>query len=216
MHPYRHNKSPPFISLAKPDFGTKILFSLTNLFLRRGTMKKSTFFSACLVVISIVLLGCQGQPSNPLDAPLPESGPTTLAKATTVTDNFSIPVSIQVFVPCAAGGAGELIEVSGPLHIVSHTTVNENNFSTKIHFQPQGLSGTGFTTGDKYQGTGVTQEHFGGSFVNGQFSDTFVNNFRMIGEGPDNNFTVHETFHVTVNANGTLTAFVDNFKTDCK
>jgi hypothetical protein len=121
-----------------------------------------------------------------------------------------------VFVPCAAGGAGELINVSGPLHILFHETVNDNNFHVKIHFQPQGISGVGFTTGDKYQGTGVTQETFGGSFVNGQFSDTFVNNFRMIGQGPDNNFTVHETFHFTINANGTMTAFVDNFKIECK
>jgi hypothetical protein len=125
-------------------------------------------------------------------------------------------IDLPVFIPCAAGGAGELVDLSGPLHTLITFTINGNNVSGKTHFQPQGISGTGETTGDKYQATGVTQESFTGSFQNGQFSDTFVNNFRIIGQGPGNNFLVHETFHITVNANGTLTVFHDNFSADCK
>ncbi len=125
-------------------------------------------------------------------------------------------INLTVFVPCAAGGAGELVDLSGPLHTLITFTINGNNVSGKTHFQPQGISGTGETTGDKYQATGVTQESFTGSFQNGQFSDTFVNNFRIIGQGPGNNFLVHETLHITVNANGTLTVFHDNFSIDCK
>ncbi len=142
--------------------------------------------------------------------------PPSFAAATTVTDNVSFPVNIGVFIPCAAGGAGEVVFLSGNLHSLFHSTVNGNNFKFKIHSQPQGISGTGLTTGDKYQGTGVTQTTSGGSFVNGQFSDTFINNFRIIGEGPGNNFLIHQTFHITFNANGVLTAFVDNFSSDCK
>ncbi len=138
------------------------------------------------------------------------------APAATTTDNVKIPISIGVFIPCAAGGVGEVVFLDGNLHSLFHSTVNGNNFKIKIHNQPQGISGVGLTTGDKYQGTGVTQETFGGSFVNGQFSDTFVNNFRIIGQGPGNNFVVHQTFHVTFNANGQLTAFVDKFSSDCK
>jgi hypothetical protein len=125
-------------------------------------------------------------------------------------------IDLPVFIPCAAGGAGELVDLSGPLHTLITFTINGHNVSGKTHFQPQGLSGTGETTGDKYQATGVTQESFKGSFQNGQFSDTFVNNFRIIGQGPGNNFLVHETLHITVNANGTVTVFHDNFSIDCK
>ncbi len=142
--------------------------------------------------------------------------PPSFAAATTFTDNVSFPVDIGVFIPCAAGGAGEVVFLSGNLHSLFHSTVNDNNFTIKIHNQPQGISGTGLTTGDLYQGTGVTQETFGGSFVNGQFADTFVNNFRIIGQGTGNNFLIHQTFHFTFNANGELTAFVDNFSSECK
>ena len=138
------------------------------------------------------------------------------AAASVFHDNVRIPVDIEVFIPCAAGGAGEFVVLTGNLHVLFHETVNGNRFNVKFHTQPQGISGLGETTGDKYQGTGVTQERFGGSFVNGQFSDTFINNFRIIGQGPGNNLLIHETFHVTFNANGELTALVDNFRAECK
>jgi len=125
-------------------------------------------------------------------------------------------INLTVFVPCAAGGAGELVNLSGPLHTLITLTINGNNVSGTTHFQPQGISGTGETTGDTYHATGVTKDTFKGSFQNGQYNETFVNNFRIIGQGPGNNFLVHEVFHVTFNANGTLTVFHDNLSVDCK
>jgi hypothetical protein len=127
--------------------------------------------------------------------------------------NESFPIAITLFVPCADGGAGELVVLEGDLHVLLSITQNDNHLSVKSHSQPQGISGTGLSTGDNYQGTGVTQNHFttglGETF-------TFVNNFRIIGQGPDNNILVHETFHVTINANGVVTATVDNFSVECK
>jgi len=126
-------------------------------------------------------------------------------------------VNFTFFVPCAAGGAGELVDLTGPLHTLITFTINGNNVSGMAHFQPQGIVGTGETTGDKYQATGVTKDSsFKGSFQNGQFNQTFVNNFRIIGSGPGNNFLVHEEAHVTFNANGTLTVVHDNFSAECK
>jgi hypothetical protein len=48
------------------------------------------------------------------------------------------------------------------------------------------------------------------------YTFTYINNFRMIGQGPGNNFLVHTTNHVTINANGEATATVDNTSTECK
>jgi hypothetical protein len=123
---------------------------------------------------------------------------------------------LSVFVPCAAGGAGEIVDLSGPLHALITLTINGNEASGLMHFQPQGISGIGETTGDKYQATGVTKTSFSVSFQNGQANTTFVNNFRIIGQGPGNNFLVHETAHITINANGAVTVNHDNFSTECK
>ena len=126
-------------------------------------------------------------------------------------------IELSFFVPCAAGGAGELVDLSGPLHTLITFTINGNNVSGTTHFQPQGVSGTGETTGDKYQATGVTKDtSFKASFQNGQAQQTFLNNFRIIGTGPGNNFLVHELTHITINANGIVTVLHDNLSVLCK
>lgn len=130
--------------------------------------------------------------------------------------NSSQTVSISFFVPCAAGGAGEMVDLSGQLHTLITYAADGSKVAGYTHFQPQGISGVGETTGEKYHATGVTLESFGGSLQNGQYNLTFVNNFRIIGQGPNNNFLEHETEHVTINADGTVTVFHDNFSATCQ
>jgi hypothetical protein len=123
--------------------------------------------------------------------------------------NGSVPFDAIVPLP-----NGDLVHLSGSLHMVVDLTVDSaGGFHFKEHAQPQGISGVDLTTGAKYQGTGVTQDQETIS-ANGAEEATFVNNFRLIGQGPDNNYTVHENAHITINANGVVTATVDNPKID--
>jgi hypothetical protein len=131
--------------------------------------------------------------------------------------NIAVPIMLVLFVPCANDGAGELIQVTGNLHLLTHTVVNQSGITEKVHIQPQGIAGTGVDSGDKYQATGVTQQiTHTSSDPSADQTFSFVNNFRLIGQGPGNNFLVHETVHVTTNARGVQTAFVDNFKMNCR
>ena len=59
---------------------------------------------------------------------------------------------------------------------------------------------------------GVTQEH---TAIGPALNDTFINNFRIVGQGPDNNLEVHENIHITINANGEVTSTVDNESIEC-
>jgi hypothetical protein len=138
------------------------------------------------------------------------------AAATSFTSSVTIPIDLTVFVPCANGGAGELVTLSGNLHDLFHVTFDgSGGLTIKFLDNPQGVSGVGETTGAVYHGTGQTQETFHFSGVSDSFSDTFVNVFHIVGTGPGNDFFVREVFHVTVNANGTLAAFVDQFSVTC-
>lgn len=141
--------------------------------------------------------------------------PRTAAQAETFTSNDFVPFNATVFVPCANGGAGEDVDLSGTIHEQFHITINKNRVSIKSHFQPQGVSGVGQTTGDTYRAVGVTQEHQSLPLTNGAANFTFINNFRIIGQGPGNNFQVHQTIHVTVNANGEVTSEVINESISC-
>jgi hypothetical protein len=141
---------------------------------------------------------------------------TVQASASTVTTSTTFPISLTVFVPCgAAGGLGEFVALSGNLHDLFTMTIDGNGgIHLDVSDNPQGVSGVGLTTGNKYQGTGVTR--FGTSSTAGGTSEfTFLNNFRIIGSGPGNNLMVHEDFHVTVNPDGTVTSYHDNFSITC-
>ena len=123
-----------------------------------------------------------------------------------------VPVDLFVSIPCA----GENVTLTGNLHILTHLTTNGNSFVSKSHFQPQGVSGVGDVSGDKYQATGVTQDIVRGSFANGSFTYTAVNNFRIIGQGTGNNYLVHQLYHITITPNGIVSAVVDNTSIDCQ
>ena len=160
-------------------------------------MKKFIFFNGIVLFFGFLFFNFQKAPSAP---------PT----------NIIVDFSLEEFVYCANNGAGEVVELSGPLHILLVTNISNNRISGFSHFQPQGVQGRGQATGNLYNATGVTQEHFSGSLVNGQFTYTFVNNYRLIGQGPGNNFLVHQTVHATFNSSGEATASVDNTTIDCK
>ena len=136
--------------------------------------------------------------------------------ANSVTSNMRIPIQLSQFVPCANGGNGEIVNLSGELHVVTAFTENANSVHISMHFQPQGVSGTGSVTGDKYQGTGVTRNDFNGDVATFPIVITAVNNFRIIGQGPGNNFLLHDNSHLTVNANGVVTDNHDNFSLQCR
>jgi hypothetical protein len=160
----------------------------------------------------LALAGCDA-PTIPSSQATSASTPTSFAAVTT-TDNERFLIDQPVFVDCANGGAGEFVILQGSLHTLFHTTFSQSGLvMIKTQSQPQGVSGVGQVTGTKYQGTGVTQDIFTARIGN---EETFVNNFRVIGQGKGNNFTVHEDLHLTVNPNGTLTASFDNLRAECK
>ncbi len=95
------------------------------------------------------------------DVPTPSEPIAMTARfaAAASTENLSVPFTFSEFVPCANGGAGEMVNLSGDLHILIHQTVSASgNIVTKFQGNPQGISGIGEITGDKYQATGVTSE----------------------------------------------------------
>ncbi len=170
-------------------------------------MKKLAFVLLAALLLTQLLVALPSKAAAPFQlAPPP---------AFTYTESVKVPTNIYVTIPCALGGKGEDVYLSGDLHIVSHITIDAGGGDhLEDHYQPQGISGVGMTSGARYQATGVTR--YGENFRALPYNYTFVNNFRIIGEGPGNNYLLHETFHITVNANGELTASADNFGVDCK
>ncbi|HEY7112152.1 MAG TPA: hypothetical protein VIA45_04405 [Thermoanaerobaculia bacterium] len=133
-----------------------------------------------------------------------------------VTENTKIPVEIDLEIPCANGGAGEEVLLTGNLHVLTTFVINKNVIQGHFHDQPEGVSGFGSVSGDHYKATGVSQGEFKSSLHNGEAIVSFINNFRIIGQGPGNNYIVHQNVHLIISANGDLTTVVDGVEADCK
>jgi hypothetical protein len=130
-----------------------------------------------------------------------------------VSSNGSVPLATSTFVPCANGGAGEVVNLTGSLHILATVTVDSaGGTHGTLLFNPQGVSGVGSVSGAGYRGTGQTVSTFSGKV--GVVS-TLVNNFRIVGSGGAPSLQVHENVVLVVNANGALTASVDHLSVTC-
>ena len=139
------------------------------------------------------------------------------AQATTFTTNVFEPFAEIVENPCANGGAGEDVLITGIRHIQMHETLNGNRRNFKFHIQRQRVMSLGLTTGDVYRGATLVQsdENFPLPDGTGASSSHIVNHFILIGPGPGNNLRFRVTFHLTVNANGEFTSFVDKLSIVC-
>ena len=182
-------------------------------------MRKLYYGILLAAVLGILVPSCQ-KPSNPLDATVAHQRVAgSLAK---VTDNEIFPYEQRVWVPCAAGGAGEWLNISGRLHLLVCYTENNNQVSGHFQMQAIGLSGVGETTGDTYHATGGYKWSWSAAlpYVDNepptqQYQHTFVNNYRLIGVGSAVNYTVHDTWLLKINADCKWTVDISHDRVEC-
>lgn len=163
----------------------------------------------CLALLSVVMLAACGD-SGQLLAPAPSTPRAAAAQAVTVS--FFTPYNSTVFVPCANGGAGEVVKSTGTVHRVVHNTLNANGFHITLHANPQNVTGTGLTTGDTYQTRGTFTAHQ--NLIPG-VTETIHETFKLVGPGPNNNLTMTTTSRLTINANGEVVLDSDSFSIEC-
>jgi hypothetical protein len=118
--------------------------------------------------------------------------------------------TIDFWSDCANEGAGEQLVGELTVNLVTH--IKDGAFAG-ISASPKGGTVIGQSSGLVYRPTGATVWHF--SINKKSFNETFVNRFQMVAPGGNIVYTL-ETFHVTVNANGEVTALVDYSVEGCK
>jgi len=143
------------------------------------------------------------------------TGISALGNASTQTLSVKVPLALSDFIPCANGGNGEVVDFSGTLHEVLSSTINGNHIHINELFNPQEAKGVGETTGEVWNANGETRQDLNASLVSLPFETTFVNNFKLI-NGNEGSFIIHENSHITVSANGAITASTDNFTISCR
>lgn len=138
------------------------------------------------------------------------------SQATNFTSSGAFHIQGSTFTPCAAGGAGEVVDFSGTIHVIVSFTFNSNRVVETITFNNENISGTGETTGAIYHAPGVSTStvSFSNTSPTGQVIS--VDDFYLIGTTPTaGKLLLTEVVLVTINPDGTLTFTVEEQSVRC-
>ena len=136
--------------------------------------------------------------------------------AAEVQENDRIPVEIVQDIPCANGGAGEIVTLTGELHVIIKFQINGNVVRGSFHYQPDNVIGYGSVSGNRYEAVGVTSGSFRTTVRDGEAVVSTINNFRIVGQGPGNDFEVHENVRVALHPSGDFSVIVGHSGATCR
>jgi len=179
-----------------------------------------TTITSCFIIAVIFLASCQKSAVSPAA----ETSTPSFTSRSLSSVNSAMPYNDKQDFDMTTLGiqanncAGEPLQVvSGIYHLDLHGVINKNNFSAVEHVNAQNFKLVGSSTGITYSGSVSYNQSFNSSFTNGKFTTKTTQSILLSTPGGKNNVMVKMDVHETLNANGTLTASIDNFRTDnCK
>lgn len=139
--------------------------------------------------------------------PLLSAAPVMAAGGTDVTNHMPMALTL---LSCG----GEIVTITGDQRILFHFQDDGNNgFHGRFLFAQDG-SGVGQVSGDTYQFRSSIGASFAASLFPIVFS--FESNSHLNTAGPNNNQNLHMKQHVTISANGDMSAVVGEARIDCQ
>lgn len=174
-------------------------------------------FSAALFALAVMglVFSCT---KNDADVPAQDNAQLTAANASsqssTRTSIVAVPFENTVFVPCANGGAGEDVLLTGKTNFVYQIAWNDNGFTMVYHDNVHEVTGVGLSSGEKFTATGGTEGTVRGSWVSSQWVGTMNRQLKVIGQ--NTNFTVNQTQQLVVTPDGQVNVSVREQTADCK
>lgn len=111
--------------------------------------------------------------------------------------------------------SGEDVEFTGSSTVSLAFSVNANTFHASIHITSH-LDGVGLSTGARYKSDLEDSSERNGSFAGFPFETNAALNLNLIGQGTVANETIKETFHITIDGNGTMTVNRSSLELTCR
>jgi hypothetical protein len=136
---------------------------------------------------------------------------------TSETEVVSSPFTDTEFNPCI----DELVQTTGVLHVVQHTTTTSNGRSDSYSSAFTGMTATGLISSVRYVETMVEEEsdHTSSSVIPMEFTHTETLVLNRLGEDgvvTHDDYIQHIEAHVTISASGMVTLKSLDFKPECR
>lgn len=167
----------------------------------------------------LILAGC----GTDFAAPAQDDRNSLAASSVLSAENFTVsamlniqdlgpPFSDPLFVPCAQGGAGDLVVFRGQVHFLLHQTVDpQGGTHFTLTVNDVHVVGTG-TSGQKYQAHGAV--HFSSGLA-APGTVTFTLRATFVDLSSDVRVRLSIGGHTTLSPDGHLRAFFDRIAVDC-
>jgi hypothetical protein len=153
--------------------------------------------------IVAVLISCG---KNLADTPGKQNAELTTASisqnSSTRTSTVAIPFENTVFVPCANGGAGDSVLLTGKMNMVYNMTWTDHDFTMLYHDNDHEVKGVGLASGEIFTGSGGTNGTFMGAWVNSQWVGDFVEKTKIVGRNTV--FTITQKIHLKITPDGNV------------
>jgi hypothetical protein len=165
-------------------------------------MKRIALFS---LAASLSLAACDKAPTAPVR-------PTANGPSQQVVINRRFPINGTALSDCGR----EAVLVTGTFQrVLTITDDGAGGYHVNDHLDYTGLQGTGVVSGSQYVARQIGLVNFNVPGPTIGFEVTQTTMFTLIGQGTTPNEVLTALIHYTVNANGELTTYVDNFRVKC-
>lgn len=181
-------------------------------------MQTTTIRSAIIgftsVLLTSLLFSCTKNATD-VTALTPETATSADTSPSSANENtiHSVPFETNVYVPCANGGAGEYVELSGFINFIYQIQWNDRGFTMIYHDNVHQLTGVGVSSGETFIASGGTNGTVMGSWVSNQWVGTTTSKVKVV--GPNTNFTVTYKDRITITRDGTVTVENVNITVSC-
>lgn len=138
---------------------------------------------------------------------------STMAQATTVTSNATFP-----FTDTAVACDGEAINLTGKMHVLAHVTTDaRSGRHVELQISTENVKGIGTISGNEYVSSSTHNINTNDAeTLSGQSEYTETTKFLLAGKGKLSDLFAKTTLHITVNANGEVTAEVTKVECRCQ
>jgi hypothetical protein len=125
----------------------------------------------------------------------------------------AVPFETTVFVPCANGGAGEDVKLTGFTNFIYGTTWTDHGFTLLYHDNVHQVTGVGLSSGESFVASGGTNGTVLGVWYSTQWVATTTRQMKIVGQ--NTRFAVSYKYHITVTGDGNVTVNSIEQTADC-
>ena len=171
--------------------------------------------AASAFFVVAVLISCS---KNMADVPGQQNAQLASANvspnASTRTSTVAVPFEYTVFVPCANGGVGEDVLLTGKTNLVYQMTWTDHDFTLVYHDNDHQVKGVGLSSGQTFTGSGGTNGTFMGAWVNSQWVGNFVEKTKIVGRNTV--FTITQKLHLKETPEGNVVVNIVDQTVTCQ